>query len=107
MNFETTETFDKEVKSLSKKYKNIKNDLIHFIESFNTIHQNAISIKNSIYKIRLKNSDKSKGKSSGYRVYYYIYHLETIYLLIIYDKSEIEMINEEILFDIIKNEVKI
>jgi len=67
-----TELFKKQFKKLSKKYKNIKNDLYFFIENFENEHKKAVKIKNSIYKVRIKNSDKNKGKSGGYRVYYYL-----------------------------------
>ena len=45
---------------------------------------------------------KKLGKSAGYRVYYYIQLEETTQLLTIYDKSEIEMIDEELLKDLIE-----
>jgi len=73
------------------------------MNDFDEIHQNAISIKTNIFKVRLKNSDKNKGKSTGYRVYYYLKIDEKVFLLTIYDKSEIEMINEEILNKMIKD----
>jgi mRNA-degrading endonuclease RelE of RelBE toxin-antitoxin system len=103
MNFETSELFSKQLKKLSKKYKSIKKDLLEFMNDFDEIHQNAISIKTNIFKVRLKNSDKNKGKSAGYRVYYYLKIDEKVFLLTIYDKSEIEMINEEILNKMIKD----
>ena len=103
MNFETSELFSKQLKKLAKKYKSIKKDLLEFMNEFDKIHQNAISIKTNIFKVRLKNSDKNKGKSAGYRVYYYLKIDEKVFLLTIYDKSEIEMINEEILNNMIKD----
>ena len=103
MNFKTSELFSKQLKKLSKKYRNIKKDLLKFMNDFDEIHQNSISIKTNIFKVRLKNSDKNKGKSAGYRVYYYLKIDEEIFLLTIYDKSEIEMINEEILNKLMKD----
>ncbi len=97
MNFETVQRFDKEVKKLSKKYNLIKEDLSNFVLNFNTIHQEAASIKNNLYKVRLSNSNKNKGKRAGYRIYYYLKIDDTVYLLTIYDKSQIESINENIL----------
>ncbi len=94
MNFETVTKFDKDVKKLSKKYNLIKEDLKDFVLNFDDIHQEATSIKNNLYKVRLSNSNKNKGKSSGYRIYYYVKINETVYLLTIYDKSQIESINE-------------
>ena len=68
MNFETVSRFDKEVKKLSKKYNLIKEDLNNFVVDFDNIHKEATSIKNNLYKIRLSNSNKNKGKRAGYRI---------------------------------------
>lgn len=105
MNFETVSKFDKEVKKLSKKYNLIKQDLKDFVLNFDTVHQEAITIKNNLYKVRLSNSNKNKGKSAGYRVYYYLKIDDTVYLLTIYDKSQIESINENLLTQYI-NEIE-
>jgi mRNA-degrading endonuclease RelE of RelBE toxin-antitoxin system len=54
------------------------------------------------FKVRVKNSDKSSGKQGGYRIYYYKTDDAGItHLLVIYDKSEIEMIDESILDSLI------
>ncbi len=107
MNFETTALFDKEAKKLSKKYPLLKNDLNAFIENFDNNHQSAVSIKRDLYKVRIKNSSKNRGKRSGYRVYYYLKTETTVYLLTIYDKSEIAMIDETVLDNIIDQEIEI
>jgi mRNA-degrading endonuclease RelE of RelBE toxin-antitoxin system len=75
------------------------------MSDFKSIEQQAILIYDNLYKIRLANSNKNKGKSSGYRIYYYVKHEETIYLLTIYDKSEVTMIDESLLIEIINNEL--
>lgn len=106
MNFDTIELFDKQAKKLSKKYKNLKKDLALFITNFESIDRQATLIYENLYKVRLINSNKNKGKSSGYRVYYYVKHKENIYLVTIYDKSEITMIDESMLIKIIKNELE-
>jgi len=100
--FETLPLFDKQFKKLTKKYKHIKNDIQILVDDFDDIHQQATSIKNNIYKVRLSNSDKNRGKSAGYRVYYYLKINDTVYLTTIYDKSEIQMIDESIVFNVIK-----
>ncbi len=102
MNFETVPLFDKQFKKLSKKYNLIKSDVEELIINFDDLHQQATSIKNDLYKIRLANSNKNKGKRAGYRIYYYIKIEKTVYLLTIYDKSEIEKIDENILIEMIK-----
>jgi len=103
VNFETVPLFDKQFKKLAKKYSLIKNDVEELIINFDELHQQATPIKSDLYKVRLANSNKNKGKRAGYRVYYYVKIEETVYLLTIYDKSEIEMIDEKILTECIKD----
>lgn len=104
MQFKTVDRFDKEIKKLAKKYPNIKKDLVGFIEGFDELHQLSTTIQNSLFKARIKNSDKPKGKSGGYRTYYYIIEDETVYFLTIYDKGEKESINEKTIDELIKQE---
>ena len=102
MNFKTTELFDKQAKKLGKKYRNLKNDLKLLLTDFDSLHEQSIHIQKNLYKIRLANSNKNKGKSAGYRIYYYIQLEETTYLLTIYDKSDVEMIDENLLNELIE-----
>ena len=60
-------------------------------------------IKDGRYKIRLKNNSNNKGKSGGYRVITYTKIANTILLVYIYSKSEIENIIDKKLDEIIKN----
>jgi len=101
--FETVPLFDKQYKKLAKKYNLIKSDIEELIVNFDDLHQQATSIKSDLYKIRLANSNKNKGKRAGYRIYYYIKIEEMIYLLTIYDKSEIDKIDENILMELLKS----
>lgn len=101
MQFNTSSEFDKDVKRLSKKYRHIKEDLIAFMSSFENEHSHATTIRKNIFKARIKNSDKAKGKSGGYRTYYYTISDEFVTFLIIYDKSETESIDETLLDSII------
>ena len=106
MKFETVSLFEKQFKKLAKKYSFIKNDVSKFITDFDTLHSQSTTLKNNLFKTRLANSNKNKGKSSGYRIYYYLKINETVYLLTIYDKSEIESINESILDEFIDEIIK-
>ncbi|MFZ2890868.1 type II toxin-antitoxin system RelE/ParE family toxin [Sulfuricurvum sp.] len=101
MKFNTIPEFDNDVKKLAKKYRHIKDDLVLFMTSFENEHRHSISIRKNIFKARIKNSDKAKGKSGGYRTYYYTITDESVTFLIIYDKSEIESIDETLLDSII------
>ncbi len=105
MNFETTDLFDKQAKKLSKRYRSLSKDLIEFMDNFEKTHYQSTPIQKNTYKIRLANSDKNKGKSAGYRIYYYMVLENTTYLLTIYDKSDMEMIDESLLIDIILQEI--
>jgi len=100
--FRTVSLFDKQFKKLSKKYNLIKDDVEELVNNFDDLHLQATPIKTNLYKIRLANSNKNKGKRAGYRIYYYIKIETTVYLLTIYDKSEIQMIDETILVNLIK-----
>lgn len=102
MNFETSSLFDRQSKQLAKKFNLLKSDLENFVNNFDDYHSTATSISSNTFKVRLSNSNKNRGKSAGYRIYYYIKLEENIYLLTIYDKSQIESINEEILTELIK-----
>ncbi len=102
MNFKTSSLFNRQAKKLSKKYKNLKNDLLNFMETFDNIHNSSTTIKANLFKARVKNSDKSSGKRGGYRIYYYTIDKDGVtHLLVIYDKSEIEKIDETILNELI------
>jgi len=100
--FSFSKLFTKNFKQLAKKYRHIEEDFDHFLEKFENEHIHAISIKKNIFKARIKNSDKAKGKSGGYRTYYYTVTDESVTFLIIYDKSEMESIDETVLDGIIE-----
>ncbi len=70
-----TITFNKAVKKLKKKYIHIENDYMNFVNTIETIEDLGTNLGNNIYKVRIKNSDKNSGKSSGYRL---ISHLKLI-----------------------------
>jgi hypothetical protein len=58
------------------------------------------------YKVRIANSDKNSGKSSGYRLVSYLKIINNeIYLLFIYNKSDFENIKESDIDAIIANNV--
>jgi len=104
MNFKTTEIFDKDFKKLYKKYHHIKQDFLNFVEHFEREHRQSVSIKNGVFKARIANSDKHKGKRAGYRTYYYTLQEDNeVIFLLIYDKSEYEAIDETLLDDLIKH----
>jgi mRNA-degrading endonuclease RelE of RelBE toxin-antitoxin system len=97
-----TQKFNKSVKKLYKKYKNLIQDLINLEEQLQN-PTNAIFLGNGLYKIRLNNSSNNKGKGSGFRVIYFFKTSDNeIYLIDIYTKNQLENINKNILLDTIK-----
>jgi hypothetical protein len=64
----------------------------------------GINLGHNVYKIRLAVSSKGKGKSGGARVITYLITGEyEVYLVFIYDKSQLENISKEKIFEMLKN----
>jgi len=86
----------KALKKLSKKYKNIELDIENYLLSINSIKDLGVELKHNVYKIRIANSDKNKGKSAGYRLISYVKIMDSeLHLIYIYDKSNLENISEK------------
>ncbi|RLD55402.1 MAG: hypothetical protein DRJ05_13010 [Bacteroidetes bacterium] len=91
---ETIPVFDKQVKKLSKKHTSFKDDLTELALSLNEVPTQGIPLGNDCYKIRMAITSKGKGKSKGARLITHIYFSgEIIYMLYVFDKSEIENIS--------------
>ncbi|MGK7924736.1 MAG: type II toxin-antitoxin system RelE/ParE family toxin [Spirulina sp.] len=92
--------FEKKLKRLSKKYRNIYADIepiIILLQAGNQIGDRVQGFgeEYSVYKVRVKNSNLEKGKSAGYRVIYLLQSETSTILLTIYSKSEQEDITIE------------
>ncbi len=88
---EATPRFKRDLRTLAKKYRSIRNDVQPVIEQLEAgeLPGNRISgIGYEIFKLRVRNSDIKKGKSGGYRLIYYVKTATGIVLLTIYTKSE-------------------
>ena len=100
MGFEIIPTpfFLKDVKPLVKKYPSLKSELIQLE---NTLIENPSMgepLGKDCYKIRLSIASKGKGKSGGARIITCVKIIdERIFLMAIYDKSEMENIDANIL----------
>jgi len=93
MNFNVVVTapFERKLKRLAKKYNSIRYDLGVVIEELSQNPNLGIPLGNNCYKIRVAITSKKRGKSGGARLITYVRVLKnTIYLMDIYDKSEIE-----------------
>ena len=86
----------KALKKLSKKYRNIESDIDDFLLSMDSMDDLGVELKSNVYKVRIANSNKNKGKSSGYRLISYVKltHNE-LHLIYIYDKSSLVNISEK------------
>jgi len=103
MRIEVSETFEKELKKLAKKYKKIVKDLIKFKKEIIKNPTLGTPLGNNCYKIRVANSSIPTGKSGGFRIITLVkIEKEKITLLTIYSKTEKENISDEELKEIIK-----
>ncbi|RCJ27437.1 addiction module antitoxin [Nostoc sp. ATCC 43529] len=88
---EAAPTFNRNLRTLAKKYRSIRSDIQPVIEQLERgdLPGDRISgISYEIFKLRVRNSNIQKGKSGGYRLIYYLKTAKGIILLTIYTKSE-------------------
>ena len=94
--------YEKAFKKLSKRYRNIEKDIGDFFKTIKSTEDLGVELKPNVYKVRIANSNKNKGKSSGYRVLTYVALIDnTLHMLYIYDKSDIGNLTESQVDDII------
>jgi len=99
--------YKKAVKKLSKNYRNIELDVKVFLKAINTKDDLGIELKSNVFKVRIKNSDKNKGKSAGYRLISYLALVENeLHLLYIYDKSSLANITEKEIDELIAKQIE-
>lgn len=88
------DSFKKQLKQLLKKYRNLNVDIERLTDIVEINPTLGESLGGGFYKIRLKISDKNKGKSGGARIITYVYfENEIVYFVAIYDKSEAETLD--------------
>ena len=113
MQFEVIPTpkFERDLKKLSKKNRNISDDIYPVLEKLEqgdmqgkVIQMHLRDNNNVAIKIRIANASSNSGKSGGYRLICYAEKENgQIYLLTIYSKNEKENItNKEILELVLK-----
>ena len=90
---ELTPEFQQELRSLEKRYRNIRSDIQAVIDEL--LAKNFVGDRISgigggyiIFKVRVRNSNIQKGKSAGYRLLYQVETPTSILLLTIYSKSD-------------------
>jgi len=103
LNIKTLACFNRDVKRLFKKYRQLPSDLRVLKQELSANPKSGIELGNRCYKIRLANSSIPIGKSGGFRIiYYYIDSDYDLYLMSMYSKSELENIDDKIILSILK-----
>ena len=81
-----TPEFKRNIRGLAKKYPRIRSDvqpLIEQIQHGEFIGDQVQGTGYTIFKVRIRNRDASRGKSGGYRVIYYLKTTTTVILITI------------------------
>ena len=93
---ETISVFDKQAKRLAKKYRSLKDDLTNLVTSLSMSPMQGTALGNGFYNIRIAIESKGKDKSGGARIITYVkVEFECVYLLAMYDKSEMGSITQK------------
>lgn len=91
-----TPDFKKLFKRLAKKYPSLKKDLQQLIITLEEKPDTGTALGHNIYKIRMAITSKGKGKSGGARVItFLITDEQEVYLIHIYDKSQLENLTKD------------
>ena len=102
MIIEYADSFLKEAKQLSKKFKLLKSDLKQAVEEIETKNDFGVYLGFNLFKKRVKDSSIPTGKSGEFRVIIYQQIENKIVLISIYSKTEKENLSDEELSEIIK-----
>jgi mRNA-degrading endonuclease RelE of RelBE toxin-antitoxin system len=107
------DNFRREAKRLGKKYRSLKDELAELGDNLEVEPRTGLSLGNDIYKIRIAVRSKGRGKSGGLRVITRVVEVQVkvvdsnkkcvVYLLSIYDKSEMPSISDKRLKEIIES----
>ena len=101
--FAFLDKFKKDYKEAKKKNQKLDDEFADFLESFRHTKGDIVAGTNGAQKIRM--AGFGKGKSGGYRIYYYFCFETKVYLLRLYAKSNTDelTLKEKIeIFEIIK-----
>ncbi len=107
-NVRLTAFFLKKAKRLLKKYHTLQTGLEKLERDLIRNPKMGDSYGSNIYKVRLADESKGKGKSGGFRIITYLIEENTestdIYLITIFDKSEEASIDKDDIKEIIRSE---
>jgi len=103
-NVKTISVFERQAKRLMKKFPSLKKEIQTLISKLKEEPEKGTYIGYNCYKIRLAIASKGKGNSGGARVItHLIFKDNTVYLLTIYDKSDIENLTDKEILELIKS----
>ena len=91
MDVEYSEAFKRQLKRLSRRYRQIIKDIKPIVDALiaDEIPGDKITgTTYTLYKVRAKNSDSKRGKSGGYRIIYYLKTDTKCILITLYSKSD-------------------
>lgn len=102
-NVQSISVFERQAKRLIKKFPSLKEEIHQLILQLKEDPKKGTSLGNDCYKIRLAISSKGKGKSGGARIITHIvFKNEIVYLLSIFDKSEMENLSNKETLELIQ-----
>lgn len=88
--------YKKALKKLSKTYKSINLDIQKILNSIESKEDLGVELQSNVFKVRVANSDKNRGKSAGYRLISYLAVIDNeLHLLYVYDKSKLVNLTEK------------
>lgn len=99
-----TSRFARDAKPFIKKHPSFRNTLELLEQELLANPRLGKPYGNKIYKIRLADESKGKGKSGGFRVITYVISEDdtTVFMITIFDKSEEDNIQKQALLQLIK-----
>lgn len=94
-----TPTFIRKIKRLKKKFPTLSDSILALEKELLKAPRMGDSYGKNIYKIRIGDESKGKGKSGGFRVITYVidetFEVTSIYLVTLFDKSEESTIDKK------------
>lgn len=102
-NIKTISVFERQAKRLVKKFPSLRGEFQILINQLKQEPEKGIFIGNGCYKIRISIASKGRGKSAGARVItHFAIRENTVYLLSIFDKSDIENLSDSEIVALVK-----
>ena len=102
-----SETFKRQLKRLSRKYRRIRSDIepiLKRLDAGQVMGDQIPGARHPLYKVRAPNRDAQRGTRGGYRIIYFLVTDAEILLLTVYSKTEQSDIGPEELQRILTDE---